>query len=520
VNAARYSILFGNSRPAGVDDTPQPAYFTDLRLDHVVAAIVGDDRFRLTALFRSLVHDPDVLTLRQDVFSDLARESVRAALDSFSDAMGTVHNWVRASNNLRAPAQRDRWHLNAAARYCATVRELASRLDDDAVSSEGLRTIAGHLRNHVASSDFTELEEHATSLEARLEQLQYAVFVRGDKVTVGAYDGEPDYGKQVVELFSRFRQDHHAAELEKREHEIERRHRVQEAGGDPVRERIVSLVAELHPGLFGELATFRLQYPNFLDPTVSLFYREVHFYLRYHDVIRRLEDDGLPVTRPVLTDSPGLHAEEVYDLALALRSDDDTASLVRNGLTLEPSERRVVITGPNQGGKTTFSRTIGQIYHLGGLGCPVPGSHVELQPPDDIFTHFERQEIGHTAGKLEDDLLRLRTILDTATKQSVVILNEIFASTTTADAVELGRSVLDRLAESGALYLCVTFLDELAHLPETVTMVAQVDPEDPSRRTFQVTRAEADGRAYAAALAVKHGLTYDAITARIQGAQR
>jgi hypothetical protein len=62
----------------------------------------------------------------------------------------------------------------------------------------------------------------------------------------------------------------------------------------------------------------------------------------------------------------------------------------------------------------------------------------------------------------------------------------------------------------------VTFLDEIAQLPQTVTLVAQVDPDDVARRTFRVIRAAADGRAYATALAAKHGLTYDDVKRRVR----
>jgi len=516
MTAAPYSVLFGEHRPADVDRTPEPAYFTDLRLDQVVAALAGPkDEFGLTPLYRALVADPAVLTLRQDVFDDVARERVRAALDDFSTAMATVHNWLRASANLRVPAQRDRWHLNAAAAYCGAVHALGHALTETDVRSAGLRAIAEHVTRLADSAPFRALESEASALEQRLSGLSYAVLLQGAKVTVGGYDGEPDYGEYVVGLFSRFQQDRHAAEEERQEQQ--RRRKVQYAGGDPVRERIIALVAELHPDLFEELAGFRERHPEFLDPTVSLFHREVQFYLRYDDLAGRLDKSGMPTARAVLRDTPGLVARDAYDLALAVQHlDEEQTGIVGNDLELSADERRVVVTGPNQGGKTTLSRTVGQLHHLAGIGCPVPAGAAEIRPPDRIFSHFEREELGHETGKLEDDLLRIRTILDEATGDSVVVLNEIFASTTTADAVELARGVLDRLGESGALTVCVTFLDEIAQLPGTVTLVAQVDPGDVTRRTFRVVRAPADGRAYATALAVKHGLTYDDLRGRIR----
>jgi hypothetical protein len=76
--------------------------------------------------------------------------------------------------------------------------------------------------------------------------------------------------------------------------------------------------------------------------------------------------------------------------------------------------------------------------------------------------------------------------------------------------------VLQQLIERGALGVYVTFVDELAALSEaTVSMVAGIAPGDLSGRTYTLARRPADGRAYALAIAERHGLTYDAVRRRI-----
>jgi DNA mismatch repair protein MutS len=98
----------------------------------------------------------------------------------------------------------------------------------------------------------------------------------------------------------------------------------------------------------------------------------------------------------------------------------------------------------------------------------------------------------------------------------VVVVNESFSSTTVADALFIGARVLEKLLEIGALVVYVTFIDELSRLPEaTVSMVAEVLPEGPSVRTFKLSRRPADGRAYAMALARKHGLSYNELKQRV-----
>ncbi len=496
------SVLFTTpEQRAAANGRHEPAYLHDLNLDQVVATVTaGRERFDLAPFFRASLPDADAVAYRQEVFRDLD-QAAREPVDDFAGRMEQMRGELEEADKSHYAWQERRWFLQATQTYCAAVTEFADALANARIGSRGLCSVRDYLRDYVASTPFQRLAADGTELLDQLSAVRYRVHLNGLRVQVREHADEPDYGAAVAETFAKF--GHGAAK--------DHRARFVEAPKmNHVEAQILDGVVKLYPDTFAGLQAYRERYADFVDAIIAAYDREVQFYRAYREHIGRLDSAGLPFCYPdVSRASKQVCARRTFDIALAGKLVDENKPVVCNDLGLSGPERFFVVSGPNQGGKTTFARTFGQLHHLASLGCPVPGEAAQLFLFDQLFTHFEKEE-DFTAlrGKLEDDLVRIHDILAGATPTSVVILNEMLSSTTLADAIELGTKVLQRLLDLDLLGVCVTFVDELASLSEaTVSMVSTVDPDDPAVRTFHVERRPADGRAYAEAIAGKYGLT-------------
>jgi DNA mismatch repair protein MutS len=507
-----FSVLFENYKDRAADVAPRaPGFFVDLNCDQIVDAItVNKEEYNLKPFFYVPLRRLDAIRYRHEVMQDLENERVLELVKSFARSMHEVRDYLALARKMHYKEQKQAWFLNSVEVYCEAINIFSNGLCSASIKSRGLLGFRRHLTNYARSAHFTSLSSETKAIRADLSTVRYCVLINESGFIVRKYDSEIDYSADVAATFDKFKQG------------AVKDYRLQFSTKNDmnhIEAKILEFVARLHPDIFLRLNDYCARNGDFVDNTTTVFDREIQFYVAYLDYIAILKRTGLQFCYPrICDDDTELYDYGGFDLALAHKLVRESRHVVCNDFQLKGKERILVISGPNQGGKTTFARAFGQLHYLTSIGCPIAGKEAQLSLFDQLFTHFEREEkVDNLRGKLEDDLVRIRAILDQATRRSIIIMNEIFTSTTIQDEIFLSEKVMDQLLARGPLCVWVTFIDELASFgSQTVSMVSTVAPDNPTLRTFRILRRPADGLAYAMAIAQKHRVTYQAIKGRIK----
>jgi MutS domain V len=221
---------------------------------------------------------------------------------------------------------------------------------------------------------------------------------------------------------------------------------------------------------------------------------ELGFYISCLNLRERLTAKEEPICFPVPAslaaghaDPASLSARGLYDVCLALSI---SSRAVGNDLDAD-GKRLIMITGANQGGKSTFLRSLGLAQLMTQAGMFVAAESFTASTSTGIFTHFKREEDATMEkGKLDEELARMSTIASHIRGGAFLLCNESFASTNEREGSEIARQILRAMIEAGIRAVYVTHMYDLAggyyaeHDPGTLFLRAERQPD--GHRTFRL----------------------------------
>jgi DNA mismatch repair ATPase MutS len=220
---------------------------------------------------------------------------------------------------------------------------------------------------------------------------------------------------------------------------------------------------------------------------------ELAFYIGCLHLHENLDRKGVQLSFPIpVAAGERRHSFiSLYDPCLALNQEQ---TVVSNDVAAD-SKDLVIITGANQGGKSTFLRSIGVSQLMMQCGMFVPAESFSSNICQALFTHYKREEDATMkSGKFDEELSRMSEIVDKLSPDSMILFSESFAATNDREGSEIARQIVCALREKRIKIFFVTHLYEFAHdfydQKLTTAIFLRAERQSDGGRTFKLIEGE------------------------------
>jgi len=412
-----------------------PDLIQDLQLDPVLSAMADGDEFLYrvaqSALLSSIGSGPDVILYRQAILSDCLKNS-STIKRLYKLAVGVIGD--KKVSHWSAGLTHSSWSLLSRSVetlqvFIGTLKTLRSIADQDAdkFESEGFKEFFTRIKEEITSEYLLEIEEH-------LRELNFE-----DEVLIGAQLGKGNRGSNYVLCKPKEQKTWLERVFKRGPREYTFRINDQD-------ETAIRKLSEFRNRGVNSVANAAAQSVEHILNFLVMLRTELAFYLGCINLHKCLDEIGektcFPV--PVTADKRTLSCEGLYDISLSLSMREQ---VVANDIKAD-NNNLVIVTGANKGGKTTFLRSVGLSQMMMHCGMFVPAGSFSANLCTGLYTHFKRKEdVSMESGKLDDELNRMSQIADHLSANSLVLLNEAFASTNVREGSEIARQIVAALSE-------------------------------------------------------------------------
>jgi hypothetical protein len=522
---------------------------TDLGIDHLMRALSIDSRYNdaTRELLVNLCNDEEVLRYRLDVLDDFYRSPGLAAefervlplirkLDSFKDRRNLLN-----ADHLRNIS----WRSGTLEIYVQCIDSLKNTMDRyaDKIVSAGLRRLQTQVNDIAGSETFTALKKELPEFRRAMDSISSVTIgvnldpeLKPAEAVFLTVEPKP-FTKKKSSLLSNLL----GLKLTPDDSQgVPLYQNIMKINNSALEQALMKCLEEVFQSSILSIDQALQKYVHYQTDFITALEFDLAFFIGAHRFLSKLTKAGFTVCKP----KPAPAGERVFrtdhlvDVILCngfIQQLPDTnlnRTVIGNAIEFPPGGSIFILTGPNQGGKTTYTRSIGIAQLLFQAGIFVPSKEAEISPVDWIFTHFCEEEKPNTNnGRLGDESMKLAEIFKQATEQSLLLLNESLSSTSPRDSYFLARDVIKGIKLIGCRAVFATHILELAakcdeineELPgesKLISMVACVDvPEGDkvahsiasAKRTFKIVPGPPSQMSFAKDIARKYGISFEQI---------
>jgi DNA mismatch repair ATPase MutS len=460
----------------------EQALTKDLELDTLLNAMARGDELLFevskSAMLSGIKNDLNTISYRQSVLKDCLRNPALVR-DIYTLAVAAIekekeNRWGILSDYPSAILHRS---IDVLQMFVTMLRRLRGIAEDhaDKFRSEGFTTFFAMLKRELGDEYFAIVNDHLRKLKFR------------GGVLISAELGEANKGANYVLRLSEAN----------KQGLLERIFAGQPPSYSfylhPRDESGARALSELNDRGIGLVANALAQSTAHILSFFSMLRTELAFYVACLNLHEQLVDKGEPVCFPLpAPSSERRHAfQGLYDICLSLRMKQ---RVVGNEANADRKDL-VIITGANQGGKSTFLRSVGLAQLMMQCGMFGPAEFFASNVCDGLFTHYKREEDATMkSGKLDEELRRMSEIVGSLTSNSMVLFNESFAATNENEGSEIARQITSALLEKRVKMFFVTHLYDFAHScfeqKRENAMFLRAERQADGGRTFKLIEAD------------------------------
>lgn len=524
-------------------------YINNLELEKVSDIICRHYQYRLVKMFEEMCDDLEVIKYRQDILEDFI---------NIPKLAGTVQKIVNIMvendrGNIYNLSEPDSFTtLSEAIRAfdayveCMEIMHAFYTEHRSEIRSDGVNRLFGYFEDGYADKDFirmkADLSELETALKNRIRSVTVAINLNENLVPVSA--GIVDYSDRKYclkpSLFDRIL--YRGAKFP--EKTVKNLHRKYRNDDDLSADEL--LINTVDEALFKELDEFTKGYVKKLSDVMADYQRigfqdifsinyQLEFYMGAVQLIESAEAKGVKMCRPTVlpkeerrADIKGLFDLIYYNEAAIynIRAKEDKKSVVTNDITFDENGGFYILTGANNGGKTTFVRGLGICQALAQMGLYVPAESCEISAVDFIYTHFPKEEeLGINSSRFTTEIKEFKEISDTITNHSLLLMNESIQSTTPRECIDIAARLVKIFCRIGVRGIFATHLTDIAYKAKELndsgelhtkieSIVVTVD-EQTGERKYKIKKGMPTDTSYAAAVFDKFGIDEEDIEKRV-----